>query len=316
MEYRQIPGIDRPVSRLVQGALIATDDQVRFNDLYDAVLAHGINGFDTAHAYGDGAHERMLGQWLNSRGLREQVVIVGKGAHYNQDRARVTPFDISADIHDSLARLQVDCIDIYLLHRDNPNVPVGPLVERLHAHREAGHIGIYGGSNWSHERIREANAFAAAHGLQPFTASSPHFSLVEQSRPPWEGCLSISGAGGQEARDWYQSQKMPVLAWSSLGSGFFSGRFTQDNLNSFEESMDQLCVEVYCYGRNWARLARTAELAEQKGLSAAQIALAYVLNQPLDFYPIVASRSVEEIAENVEASGLKLSAEEITWLEA
>ena len=181
MLYGSVPGLHKPVSRLVQGTVMVRSDSWDSSvGLLDAVYALGCNTFDTAHVYGQGDNERTFGRWVNDRGLREKVVIIGKGAHHNQDRRRVTPFDISADIHDSLARLRTDYIDLYLLHRDNPAVPVGPIVDVLNDHLAAGRIRAFGGSNWSQARVQAANEYAAAHGLVPFAAASPHFSLAIQ----------------------------------------------------------------------------------------------------------------------------------------
>ena len=316
MNYGQIDGIGKPISRLVQGTIMChTGEQERCNALLDAAFKHGINTFDTAHDYGDGECERSVGQWINERGLREEVVIIGKGSHPSQDRQRVTPFDISADIHDSLARFGTEYMDLYLLHRDDTAVPVGPIVQRLHEHKEAGHILAYGGSNWSHERVAEANAYAAEHGLSPFVASSPNFSLAYQAKEPWSGCLSLSGPQGKAGRDWYGAQGMPVFTWSSLAGGFFSGRFRRDNLDSFDSYLDKLCVEVYCFEENWGRLERTQQLAEEKGVSVAQIALAYVLSQPLDIYALVACYNEAEVVDNVRAGELQLTAAELARLE-
>jgi len=85
-----------------------------------AFHAAGGNCLDTAHLYGDGDNERAVGQWINERGLRDEIVILGKGAHNSQDRKRVTPYDILSDLHDSLARFKVDSIDLCLLHKDDP----------------------------------------------------------------------------------------------------------------------------------------------------------------------------------------------------
>ena len=106
----------------------------------DAALAGGTVHDPTVGHAGLGKAERMLGRWINERGVREQVVIITKGAHYNEDRKRVTPFDITSDLHDSLARLKTDYIDLYILHRDDPDVPVGPIVEILNQHQQAGLI--------------------------------------------------------------------------------------------------------------------------------------------------------------------------------
>lgn len=316
MKYGSVPGIDKPVSRLVQGTVMVNGtDEAREFALLDAVFEMGCNTFDTAHNYGGGANERVMGRWLAARGNRDEVVIIGKGAHHNQDRRRVTPFDISADIHDSLARFQIDHIDLYLVHRDDPSVPVYPIVEVLNEHREAGRIRAFGGSNWSHQRIAEANAYAEAQGLTPFVASSPNFSLAEQVQVPWEGCISISASGGEAARAFYRECGMPLFSWSSLAGGFFSGRFRRDNLDSFSEDRDRLCVTAYCYEENFRRLDRVGELAQAKGVSVTQVALAYVLNQPLNIFALVGCYTPREFEAGTEAMDLNLTPEELEWLE-
>ncbi len=316
MEYGHLSGITKPISRLVQGTIMCkTSEQGKTNTLLDSVYQHGINTFDTAHVYGSGDCERSVGVWFNSRGLREDIVIIGKGAHPNQDQQRVTPNDISADIHDSLARFKTDYIDLYLLHRDDPNVPVGPIIERLHEHKRKGHIRAYGGSNWSHARVEAANRYAHNHGLTPFAASSPNFSLAEQAQPPWRGCITISGPSQKAARQWYLAHEIPLFTWSSLAGGFFSGRFRPENLDSFSTYLDRLCVDVYCFGDNWGRLERAEQMAAEKGASLAQIALAYVLNQPQEIYALIACWTPEEVAENIQALAIQLSAEERKWLE-
>src|SRR5918911_4469580 len=161
MQYGSVPGIQKPVARLVQGTMmINAESPEKFFPLLDAVFELGCNTFDTAHNYWSGASERTLGRWINERGVRDQVVVIDKGAHYNVDRKRVTPFDITSDIYDSLARLKSDYIDVYLLHRDDPNVPVGPIIEVLNEHLRAGRIHAFGASNWTPERIEQANEYA------------------------------------------------------------------------------------------------------------------------------------------------------------
>ena len=316
MDYGHIPGVDKPISRLVQGSImLRSDDLDRSFALLDAVFAQGCTAFDTAHGYGGGDCERVLGRWLSARGVRDQVVIVDKGAHPYDGRNRVTPADIASDLGESLERLGVEAIDLYLLHRDDPGVPVGPIVEALNEHRRASRIRAFGGSNWSVERIQAANAYAAAHGLAPFAASSPNLSLAEQVRPPWEGCLSLSGPQGRPARAWYAASKMPLLCWSSLAGGFFSGRFRCDNLDSFESYLDKLCVETYCVEANFARLDRARALAQRKGASVPQIALAYVLSQPLDVFALVGCQSGDEFRENAAACAIRLAPAELEWLE-
>ncbi len=313
VKYGRIAGVDKPVSRLVQGTtMINSENEAEGFALLDAVLDMGCNTFDTAHVYGAGDNERTVGRWVNSRGVRDRVVVIGKGAHHNADRRRVTPFDIAADIHDSLARFQFDYIDLYLLHRDDPGVPVGPIVEALNEHHRAGRIRAFGGSNWSAARIREANEYARSRGLVPFAATSPHFSLAEMLEEPWEGCISIAGPQGKDSRDQYLDWRMPVFAWSSLSGGFFSGRLTRENLDEHVETLYHRC---YVSEDNLQRLERARELAAAKGVSVPQIALAYVLTDPLDVYPLVASFTPDEFRANLAALDLELTPKERAWLD-
>ncbi len=313
MKHGEVPGVGKPVARVVQGTMMLDrKKEPRWFEVLDAVLASGGNAFDAGHVYGNGVCERVLGRWMQARGNREQVVIIDKGAHHNEDRRRVTPFDIAADLHDSLARLQTDYIDLYLLHRDDPSVAVGPIVEVLNEHREAGRIRAFGGSNWSAARIEEANAYARGKGLTPFVASSPHFSLAEEVEAPWEGCTSITGPAHADERAWYAREGMAVFSWSSLARGWFSGRMTRDNVSEPANSLTKRC-----YGRedNWKRLERSEELAREKGLSVPQVALAYVLHQPFDAFPLVAAYAPEEFEANAAAVDVELSQAEVAWLD-
>lgn len=316
MKYGKVPGIDKQISRVVHGTIAATTkDLDKSFTLLDSALEHGINTFDTAHVYGSGENERAVGRWVNAREVREDIVIIGKGAHHNSDRQRVTPWDISSDIHDSLARFKFDYIDLYLLHRDDPTQPVGPIIETLNEHLAAGRIRAIGGSNWTPERIEEANEYAQAHGLTPFIASSPNFSLAEQIKEPWPNCITISGPAGAKAREWYTREGIALFTWSSLAGGFLSGRFTRDNLDTFDSYNDTLAVQSYATENNFRRLDRAQELATEKGVTVTQIALAYVLNQPANIFALTAGANDKEIRANVEAAEIVLSPEELAWLD-
>ena len=317
MYYRNVKGVEKPVSRLVLGTMIINTRELEksFN-LMDAVFELGCTTLDTAHGYAGGDSERAIGRWMEERGNRDRVVVLTKGAHPNSDRKRVTPFDITSDLHDSLARLRTDYIDIYLLHRDDLSVPVGPIVEILNEHLQAEHINSMGGSNWTHQRIREANEYADAHGLVPFVASSPNFGLAEQVEDPWgPGCVSLSGPNEVVARAWYEKNQIPVFAYSSLGRGFFSGRITRENFEAQKDSIDGACLRAYCHEPNFKRLDRVQILAEEKGMTVPQIAMAYIMNQPLNVFALVGAVNQEEFKANVEACELTLSPEEIDWLD-
>lgn len=313
MRYGRVPGVAKEISRLVQGAImLRAENEAEGYKLLDAVFSLGGNTFDTAHIYGQGDSERTLGKWIRSRGIREQVVILDKGAHHSADRRRVTPFDITADIYDSLARLQTEYIDLYLLHRDNPEVPVGPIVEILNEHRQAGRIHAFGGSNWTTQRLIEANSYAQEHGLTPFAASSPHFSLAEQIEEPWENCVSITGNAAATQREWYAREKFPLFCWSSLAGGWFSGRLNRANQS---EHADALYMRCYGNEENFRRLERATELGREQGLSAAQVALAYVLHQDFNVFPLVAAYSSEEFEASVKTFEVTLTPSELAWLD-
>ncbi|MEM7030745.1 MAG: aldo/keto reductase, partial [Chloroflexota bacterium] len=316
MEYSHLPGIEKPISRLVQGSMmINSQEKEKSFALLDAVVEHGCTTFDTAHGYGGGDSERTLGDWVKDRSLREKLVIIAKGAHHSRDRKRVTPYDISADLFDSLARQKTDYFDLYLLHRDDPDVPVGPIVEALNEHQQAGRIRAFGGSNWTHERLLEANAYAEANNLSPFVASSPNYSLADQKEEPWPDCVTISGPKNEAIRDWYVETQTPLFTWSSLASGFFSDRYRRDNLDGLNSNWDKVCIRSYCAEDNFQRLDRARELGQEKGLSVPQVALAFVLSQPLNIHTLVGCQTADEFRANAEAVAVKLSQDELDWLD-
>jgi aryl-alcohol dehydrogenase-like predicted oxidoreductase len=203
-----------------------------------------------------------------------------------------------------------------LLHRDDPDVSFEPIIDVLNEYQQAGRLHAFGVSNWSHERIETANAYAQANGLEPFVASSPQFSLAESLDEPWPLCISVSGSAGIAARAWYTQTQMPLLVWSPLASGFFSGRFRRDNLHTFgEREWDEVAVRTYANEANFQSLDRAGILAMEKGLTAAQIALAYAMNQPMDVFVAVGPSSGEKFRANVEASEIRLTSEEMAWLD-
>ena len=318
MQYGTIHGINKPVSRVIQGStMIGSDlDAEQSFALLDQVFELGCNTIDTAHVYCQGNSERLIGRWMQANGRRDRILLITKGAAHSEDRRRMTPFDIASDLYDSLARLRTDYIDLYLLHRDDPDLPVEPIVAALNEHVRAGRIHAFGASNWSHERIEMANAFARANGLEPFIASSPQFSLADSLDEPWPLCISISGSTGEAARAWYAQTQMPLLIWSPLASGFFSGKFRRDNLRLFgEREWDEVAVRTYANEPNFQRLDRAERLAAEKGLSAAQVALAYIMNQPMNSFLVVGPHSAEKFKANIEASAVSLTPQEMDWLD-
>lgn len=303
--YGTIPGVERLLSRLAIGTMpFDGSDLTKAFEILDAFAAAGGNTIDTAHSYHRGAAELALGKWLTARSIRDQVVLISKGAHPDAGKPRVTPRAIGGDLAESLERLQTDKIDLYLLHRDDPSQPVGPIVDCLNEHVQAGRIGAFGASNWSTARIDEANRYAAEHKLAGFVASSINLSLAVPNTAPWDGCLWLT----PQSEQWHTERHFPLLAWSALAQGFFSGRYRPD------ERTDEKMVRVWYNEDNFARLARAEELAERKDVSASAIDLAYVLHQPFPTVGLFGPYTVDEVNDSMAALKVTLTPEEVTWL--
>ena len=311
-----IPGVRLPITRIVQGSIqINTEDEaIGFGQL-DTMVEVGINTIDSAYIYGGGAQDRIIGRWMQARGNRDQLVVIAKGCHPGDGRNRVTPYDIGTQLHDILVRMKTDYVDMFVLHRDDVNVPVEPIVDTLNQYVREGKIGAFGGSNWTTSRLEEANAYAAASGQVGFACSSPNFSLARQLKEPWDDCVTISGPENAASRDWYAAQNTPLFTWSSMAGGFMSGRITRTNTADFTDYFGKLAVECYASEDNFQRVDRAGELAAAKGLTMPQIALAYVLNYPLNIYALVGSANADEMTANAAASLVELSSAEMDYLD-
>jgi aryl-alcohol dehydrogenase-like predicted oxidoreductase len=307
MRYLNIPNIDKPISRIALGtASYSLDRYERAAELLDAFVEAGGTCIDTAHVYGRGASERALGTWLAERGNRVQIVVLGKGCHpIGNSGPRVGPQFIHADLAESLERLQTSYIDLYLLHRDDESVPVGAIVEALNEERAAGRNHAFGGSNWRTERIAEANAYAAEHGLAGFAASSINLSLAWPKEPMWPDCLAADDA----ARAWHTATQLPLFSWSSQAGGFLSGQFKPEDTSNAD------LVRVYYSDENFERLRRATDLGEQKDVGPIVIALAYVLSQPFPTVPLVGSASAAELSESLRALQIELTPQELAYLD-
>lgn len=318
MEYSKLPGVEKPVARLVQGTVMLTGENRSHNRaLFDHLFEQGFTTFDTAHGYNQGNSEKELGAWIKDRGIRDQAVILTKGAHPYppEEPRRVAPKFIRSDIEESLERLQTDYIDLYVLHRDDPEMPVSEIVDVLNEQKTLGRIGAFGGSNWTLERIQAANAYAETNQLTPFAISSPQFSVAEMIKEPWPNCVSVSGEQGEEARQWYAENDVSLFTWSSLAGGFMTGKFTRDNLDSFTEYWDVTPIHAYAYESNFQRLDRVKTLAQARNTTPAQISLAYVLSHGQSIHAIVAAWEIDQVADNLSALDIKLTQQEIDWLD-
>ena len=297
------PGLEKPVSRLFFGTatlpfMFGGNAQI----LLDLAVASGINAIDTARGYG--AAEEHLGAWIEARGNREEIVILTKCCNAEPDgTVAVNRARIEKELEESLKALRTDYIDIYVLHRDDPKTPVSEFIDTLNDAKNAGKIRVFGASNWTHERLQEANDYAAERGLMGFLCSSPNYGLARQVDDPWGGdCVTISGPENEEARAWYTKNQMPVIAYSSLGRGFFSGRFHSFDYDQARQVLDMPGQKGYLSEDNMRRLAKVEEIAASSGLKIPQVAMQFILNSPMNVFAAVSTGGLNRIIENVEAA--------------
>lgn len=300
MKYGKIEGLNKKVSRLVMGV----DNQGTISHataMFDDYFARGGNCFDTAFVYGNET-ARLLGQWIKNRNLRQQVNVICKGAHTPE----CFPHIIKPQLEKSLENLQTGYTDIYFMHRDNPEVPAGEFIDALNELCDAGKIFAFGGSNWSGERVDEANAYAKKHGKRGFCAISNNFSLAQMLSSVWGGCIASSTPDMQK---WHQGRQMPLFAWSSQARGFFVPGL------AFPEKQDNAeLVRCWYSPENFERQRRAFELAKKKNVRPINIALAYVLHQSFPVFALIGPRLISETVDSFEALNVDLAPEEMQWL--
>ena len=307
MKQIKIPGVSKEISHLILGTMMFSP--VKFahsTEMLDAFFEAGGNALDTAHGYGGGDSEMLIGLWMRQRRNRDEVFLIDKGGHPQGrvPRPRLSPEELKSDLDESLIRLRTDCIDLYMLHRDDPVIPVSTIIEYLNDEIGAGRIGAIAASNWEPERIVAANTYAAENGLAGFVSCSNNISLAVPMEPMWGGCVCVDAA----ARKWHTESQFPLMPWSSQARGFFSGAFTPEN----RENGDM--VRVYYNDENFERLARATRLGEKHGYSAIQVSLAYCLHIAFPVFPVVGPATLSEMDSSLGALKLELSAAEMRWL--
>ncbi len=297
----QLAGVSLPVSKLILGC----DNRNTVAEgalVWDAFLEAGGNAFDTGFVYGGGLHEKVLGDWIKARGVAQDVVVVAKGAH----TPYCSPHAIGAQLEISLDRLGLDFAPIYIMHRDNPEVPVGEFVDALNVLKAQGRIGIFGGSNWTPKRMAEANVYAAKHGLQGFSILNNNLSLAVMEKPVWAGCVT---SNTPETLGFLRRGGIAHLSWSSQARGYFLP----------EELRNRLPADTApetCFGSeaNAERRRRAETLAAEKGVSAHNIATAWVLSQSFPSFALIGPRSPGEIVSTLAGAALQLTSGEVAWL--
>jgi aryl-alcohol dehydrogenase-like predicted oxidoreductase len=200
--------------------------------------------------------------------------------------------------------MQTDFTELYIMHRDMMEVTVSEFIDVLNEHVQAGRIKAFGGSNWSNERVREANDYATSKGLQGFSAISNNFSLARMIDPIWAGCIASSDA---ESRAFLTETQLAIMPWSSQARGFF----VRGDRNFTE---DQELVRCWYSDDNFQRLERVREMAAKRNLKPIELALAYVLNQPFPTFPLIGPQTIDETRSSLSALSIQLSPDEVKYL--
>ncbi len=301
MKYSNLQGIDIPVSNIIFGCCnpILIDNRSEAEHLLDLAYSNGLNIFDTAKVYGES--EYVLGRWIRKRGIRNKVVIITKGCHPDgrqTEISRVNVESLKEDIESSLDRLKTDYIDIYLLHRDDTNEDMIPILETLNEYLRQGIIKKIGVSNWTHSRIESVNESVRKTGMEGFSVSSPQMSPALQIRDPWGGgCVSITG--DNEAEEWYRNHpEVTVFAYSCLAHGLFSGKISSKHLVRLYKSLDYAGRKGYWCRENIRRLNMIERVSREKGCTVAQASLAWCMNRGFKVFPIATMSNEERIREN------------------
>jgi aryl-alcohol dehydrogenase-like predicted oxidoreductase len=291
-------------------------DQDRSNAILDKFAALGGNFVDSARSYGDwmpdapkGASERAIGAWLKTQ-KREDVVVATKGGFFDMRvgdyRNRVNPTDIASDLNESLDHLGVDAIDLYWLHMDNPETPVAELIDFLNEQKAAGKIRWFGASNWTADRVLEANAYAKANGKTGFAAVEPFWGLAKpnEGNAMQQGYQLYFEDHGAALKD----AGVAIIPYCAQSRGYFSMLEKGDVAEALQGFYDNPANE--------GRFAAAKAVAQRHGVTVAEVVLAYLINQPGQVIPIFGASSPERVEESVKAASLKLSADELAELRA
>ena len=256
MPTSRIKGIDKELSRVVFGCDNQSDTNHAFA-MFDYYFNKGGNVYDTAYIYNNGKSDRYLGEWIKARNNRDEVVILGKGAHTPD----CLPEKIRPQLEETLDRLSTNKLDIYCLHRDNPEIPVAEFMDSLNELRDEGLIDVLGASNWSLDRFKEANEYSNSKNISGFGVLSNNFSLARMLEPVWPGCFSCSE---EDYRQYLIDNQIAIFPWSSQARGFFlktqefEGAMHVANPNLEEQN------RVWSDENNLERRRRCFELAEKK----------------------------------------------------
>jgi len=291
-------------------------DEAQSFALMDLYVDRGGNMIDTAQVYADwlpvepSVSEKTIGRWMKARNNRNRLIVTTKGAHprlQTMHVPRMSPQDIAQDVEDSLKRLQVETIDLYWLHRDDRTRDAGEILETLNEQAKAGNIRYFGCSNWTVERIREAQEYAAKHRLQPFSGNQMMWSLASVDAPKLND--PTLAPMDEAMRRYHLETGLAAIPYASQAQGLFakldSGALALD---------DERVAPHYRVEDNRRKLECIRSIAANKSLTCTQVALGYLLSQPFPTIPIVGCRTREQLEDCLRADDVRFTAEELDFL--
>lgn len=308
MEYRRLGDSDLRVSEICLGTWTTFGgslDETAASSLVDAAFDHGVNFFDTANVYSGGRSEEVLGRALAGRS-RESFVVATKVFGEMPDGGRGLSRDqILTQIDGSLARLQLDHVDLYQCHSWDDDVPVAETLGALTEVVDAGKARYIGVSNWSGDQIRGAVGLAREHGFAKIVSSQPEYSLLH--RQPEEDVIPDSRESG-----------VSQIVYSPLAQGVLSGKYRPGA--AFAEDTRAAARGDGFMSRFLAedvleRVQRLGPIADGLGITTAQLALAWILRESNVASAIVGASRPEQLRDNAAASGLKLDDETLSAVE-
>ncbi|MBR2122306.1 MAG: aldo/keto reductase [Lachnospiraceae bacterium] len=297
------------VSAIAMGSTMAMEalSTSEKHALYDCYRENGGNCIDTARAYSGGRSESMVAEYLNSRKCRHEIILSTKGGHptdANPQKSRLTRAEILSDLETSLLTLGTDYVDIYWIHKDDPDVPIEDIVETCADIIRSGKARIIGASNYTTERMAAAREYALAHDLPPFLGSQIQWSLAagdDEYMYETYGSRSMT----PDRYDFYLKNEMFVFAFSSQAQGFFARAMKQGAQNLSEDMKAQ-----YLSNDNLLRLARVKDYAKSHNCSISAPGLAYLINNRLTCIPIIGADNTRMLKESLESVSLAMTAEE------
>ncbi|MGG5505686.1 MULTISPECIES: aldo/keto reductase [unclassified Myroides] len=277
--------------------------------MLDELHEQGINFIDTANSYSHwvagntgGESERIIGKWFAESKKRQDVILATKvgGGMQGVERG-LTRQQIIEGIDASLQRLRTDYIDLYYSHHDDVNVGVEEIMGTFQELIQAGKVRTLGASNLSGERLLESNQVAEAKGWTKYVALQPLYNLYDREQFETEYKAIV------------EEEKLAVAPYFALASGFLSGKYT--TAADLEGSARKMMVEKYLNDRGLAILSALAKTAQKHQATSAEIAIAWLLHQPVITSPIVSATSAKQLQGLIQATKVKLDADDLLLLE-